>query len=201
MDLEFVDYPILTKERLELTKEYAKRHYNINTYYMHKPTMIILHYSALSSIDLTLYAFKPSVLPFHRTKLTTHGLVNVGVHFVIDYNGTIYKLLPITVMGRHAVGYNHLSIGIENVGTNHKELTEEQINANVKLIYYLTQKYPSIEFLFGHLEYMNIRYPHYKYYTAYDKTYEPPIKIDPGWDFMRVVRSRLSGKYNISLKR
>ena len=82
-----------------------------------------------------------------------------------------------------------------------KPLTEEQINANVKLIYYLTQKYPSIEFLFGHLEYMNIRYPHYKYYTAYDKTYEPPIKIDPGWDFMRVVRSRLSGKYNISLKR
>jgi N-acetyl-anhydromuramyl-L-alanine amidase AmpD len=36
-------------------------------------------------------------------------------HFIVDKDGTIYQLAPLTTMCRHAIGINHRSVGIEFV--------------------------------------------------------------------------------------
>ena len=45
-----------------------------------------------------------------------HELPGVCAHFVIDKDGTIYQLVPLTVRCRHTVGLNYTAIGIEHVG-------------------------------------------------------------------------------------
>ena len=197
----FVDYPILTKNRLKYTRDYAKMHYGIDRYYLNDPKIIVLHYTALSSLKLSLRSFEASEIPAFRESLVGYGKVNVGVHFLVDIDGTIYKLLPTTIMGRHTVGFNHVSIGIENVADYADYLSPLQVKANVKLIAYLKSKYPSIEYLIGHIEYMNRSYPHFKLYKELVKEYEPPIKIDPGWEFMSSVRKILYRDYQLTLKK
>ena len=41
---------------------------------------------------------------------------------MIDKDGTIYQLVPITIMCRHTVGLNYTAIGIEHVGTSDQEI-------------------------------------------------------------------------------
>jgi N-acetylmuramoyl-L-alanine amidase len=75
--------------------------------------------------------------------------------FMVDRDGTIYRLMPETALARHIIGYNWCAIGIENVGgaNNKKEdLTPAQLKANIKLIRYLHAKYPTIQYVFGHYQ-------------------------------------------------
>ena len=41
---------------------------------------------------------------------------------MIDTDGTIYQLVPLTTMCRHTVGLNYTAIGIEHVGTSDAEI-------------------------------------------------------------------------------
>ena len=127
--------------------------------------------------------------------------MNVGTHYLVSQDGAIIELLPTTIMGRHTIGFNHVSISIENVATSASELTTEQIQANVDLIRYLTHKHPSIRYLIGHHEYMLRTAPHFALYLAKDESYNSTIKIDPGFRFMRLVRSELFRRYQIRLDR
>ena len=75
------------------------------------------------------------------------------MHFLVDKNGDIYSLLPTNITGRHAIGLNHVSIGIENVAAKAENLTEAQLQANAALVAYLKNKHASIKFVIGHHEY------------------------------------------------
>lgn len=199
-DIDIIDYPVLTQNKLNLMKKYAKQHYGMDTYVLWKPKMIIIHYTALPTLRSTLKTFSyDEVLP-QREKLRVFGQVNVGSHYVIDYNGDIYNLVPTTVMVRHAIGYNHTAISIENVGSGHEILTRDQLKSNAELIQYLKYKHPSIEHVIGHLEYMNKNYAHYKYFLQKDPQYSPHIKIDPGFEFMNNLRRMLKNEYNLEFK-
>jgi hypothetical protein len=46
----------------------------------------------------------------------------VCAHYVIDKDGTVYRLVPTTIMCRHTVGLNWTSIGIEHVGHSDAEV-------------------------------------------------------------------------------
>ena len=197
--LTFNDFPILSKERLSLTKEYSQRHYGIDSYHLHQPKMIVVHYTAISALEFTLNTFKPTIIAEHRTSLIPYGKLNVGVHFVVSPEGEIYSLLPTTIMGRHVTGYNHISIGIENVAATSDDLSLDQLKQNAALIAYLIDRHPSIKYLIGHHEYMHTKYPHYRFYTNKDKTYEPGIKVDPGFSFMKKLRQILKQEYDIEL--
>lgn len=197
--LTFIDYPILSEQRLELTREYAKKFYEIDSYILNQPIMIVIHYTAIGSLGATLSSFKPDTMSVEREKLYMHSKLNVGVHFVVDSNGDIYKLLPLTIMGRHTIGYNHLSIGIENVAATDVNLTRAQIRSNAKLIAALVKQCPSVKYLIGHHEYMNKLLPHYRFYTQLDPNYEPTIKIDPGFAFMDSLRNILKNEYKVEL--
>ena len=201
MGLPLFDMPITTPERLMLMKKYSKRHYAQDTYHLHHPQMIVLHYTAIGTLEYSLRAFVSDRISLHRKKISPFGAVNVGCHYVVGADGAIFSMLPTTVMARHAVGYNHTSLAIENVGAEWSSLTKLQVESNVDLIYMLVHRHTSIKYLIGHHEYMMIRLPHYKLRNVVDDSYKAPIKVDPGFAFMRDVRKRLKQKYGIVLLR
>ncbi|NNN06316.1 MAG: N-acetylmuramoyl-L-alanine amidase [Elusimicrobia bacterium] len=156
--------------------------------------MIIIHDTAIATLAGSLAAFKPDLLPRERAYLRAFGDVNVGVHFLVDRDGTIYSLLPLDVIGRHAIGLNHVSIGIENVGKNEAALTHKQLESDVALVDDLVRRFPSLHYLIGHHEYVDRSLPHYRLYKELVSGYRPTKKTDPGPDFMKRLRAALEKK-------
>src|SRR3989344_1257539 len=188
---EFKEFPIVNPKRLELAKEYSRQHYGVDSYDLKDPKIIVIHYTGIPTLQKSLDAFRAAFLPGHRREIKGHGLVNVGVHFVVDRNGDVYTLLPTNVIGRHVIGFNHVSIGIENVAANANQLTEKQLVTNVMLVKWLTGQFPSIEYLIGHHEYQRSELPHYRLFKELDGNYKPTIKLDPGKKFMDELRRQL----------
>tara|TARA_B100000427_G_scaffold1598_1_gene1594 strand:+ start:3279 stop:3956 length:678 start_codon:yes stop_codon:yes gene_type:complete len=194
-----VDHPIQSEKRYTLMKDYANAHYGLDHANLINPKMIVIHYSAIATLKQTLSAFDRDQIPQSRDRLASYGDVNVGTHYVVAKDGTIYQLLPTTLMARHVIGFNYTAIAIENVALDAGRLTDAQIRSNALLIDMLFKKHPSLEFMIGHYEYMNQTMPHFKYFKENIEDYRPSIKIDPGFDFMRRLRTHLKLQYNLVL--
>jgi N-acetyl-anhydromuramyl-L-alanine amidase AmpD len=123
-----------------------------------------------------------------RADLTGASNLNVSSQFLIDRDGTIFRLLPDTTFARHVIGLNYLAIGIENIGSDAMPLTKAQLKANEKLIRYLKRKYP-IEYVIGHHEYQNFQST--ELWKEIDPNYRT-IKTDPGDKFMNQLRKKLT---------
>lgn len=191
---------ILSKNRLELTKEYSLIHYGEDYSVRHDPQAIVLHYTVVPDLEGTLETFLPDTMARSRTDLINNSYLNVGVHFVVDKDGLITRLLPDSIMGRHAIGFNHVSVGIENVAADETMLTTEQVLANVEIVAWLVQEYPSISYLFGHHEYNDVNSPHHSLKVELDSSYTLGPRNDPGMEFMREIRTELKSKYAIVLQ-
>ena len=75
--------------------------------------------------------------------LELHELPGVCSHFVIDRDGTIYRLVPTTIMCRHTVGLNYTAIGIEHVGQSDAQVMGDrrQLAASLRLTRALQGRY------------------------------------------------------------
>ena len=186
-------HPVVTERRLELTRKYCKTHYGLDSSKLVDPQIIVVHATEIATLDATLKSFEPETISPERGYLNEHGDVNVGVHFVVDRNGDIYSLLPLDVIGRHAIGFNHVSVGIENVGFSGK-LTNEQVDADGALIADLVKRLPTLKYVVGHHEYVDRKRRHYKLYRELDPKYAPTQKSDPGPAFMRELRAKLAAR-------
>ena len=201
--------------RIQLLKEYAEAHYSDYYEKTHgspewpgieiDPKVIVLHYTAVNSLDKTFEVFAPDTLT-GRAYLNQSGKVNVGVQFLVDRDGSIYQISPDNYFHRHCIGLNHCAIGFENIGMGDISeavlrgepqegpgMTLEQVNANISLIRYLKKKYPGIEILIGHQEYRQLEdpsHPGYGFFQEKDPDYRTK-KSDPGENFMRAVRDGL----------
>lgn len=179
--------PILfNEERNALSLEYLEEHYGLEqrSPTIH-PRMVVLHYTVIPTMEGTYQAFYPPVLPGGRPEIQGAGNLNVSAHFLVDRDGTIYRLLPETIMARHVIGLNHCSIGVENVGgTKDLPMTRAQVKANIWLVRYLHEKY-ALEYLIGHQEYPC--FEGHELWLERDDGYRT-MKQDPGKDFMRKVR-------------
>lgn len=195
--IEMDTFAIVTVNRLEMTKQYSKQNYGIADYRLKNPSMIVIHYTAIPSLERTLNYFKSDSLDVTRKRIVKKSALNVGVHYVVDKDGAIYSLLPDSIMGRHLIGYNHIALGIENVSKDSSDLTTAQIASNVKLIKYLSDKHDSIRYLIGHCEYDNAALPHYKHLLVMDPSYAPYKKGDPGLLFLEAVRNNLKLEYDL----
>jgi len=195
--IEIIDKPIIfTDERVELTREYFKNHYNMNKKNISiVPQMIVLHWTAISSFERSFKRFESVHLFSDRTDISSAGLLNVSAHFLIDNDGTIYRLMDETKMARHVIGLNHCAIGIENVASGKDDLSDAQIKANISLVRYLKSKYQSIEYLIGHHEYTD--FEESVLFKEIDSGYRTE-KDDPGDDFMSVV---YDGVKDLNLRR
>ena len=176
-------------ERQELTREYLKDRYGLPARSPGiSPRMIVLHWTAIPTLEGSLGAFQPERLPSVRGDIQGAGALNVSAHYLIDRDGTIYHLLPDTLMARHTIGLNHCAIGIENVGgTAETPLTRAQFRSNEWLVRELAKGYP-IEYVIGHYEYT--AFEGHPLWLEKDSAYRTE-KTDPGEEFMNRIRQEL----------
>ncbi|MFA6195827.1 MAG: peptidoglycan recognition family protein [Sulfurimonas sp.] len=180
-------------ERVALTKEYIKTHYGLVVKDITiVPKIILIHYTAIGSFEESLGRFTSQTLPSVRAEIAQGGAVNVSTHFMIERDGTIHQLMPLNWMGRHVIGLNYNSIGIENVGGQNRQenLTKEQLASNIFLVNYLRQKFDTIEYVVGHHEYQCFKKT--PLWLEKDNNYFTQ-KEDPGAIFMKDLRANIKG--------
>jgi beta-N-acetylhexosaminidase len=134
---------------------YAKLHYGIDSYVLH-PKVIVEHYTANESFSATWNTFAADTPDPELGQLP-----GTCAHFVVDKDGTIYQLVPLTVMCRHTVGLNYVAIGIEHVGTSASEILHDaaQIHASLLLTRWLMAKFHiSLGNVIGHNESLSSPY-------------------------------------------
>lgn len=189
-DIEIIQKPIdYSKERVKLSLDYLKDHYNIvQTQPTITPKMIVLHYTAGGTLESNFKYFNNSTIENGRGYNKKESPLNVSAHFLVDRDGKIYQLIDTNLFARHTIGLNYCAIGIENIGSKSQPLTDKQVEANAKLVRYLAKKY-KIEYLIGHQEYgifkkSNLwKETNASYFTG---------KEDPGKDFMMKVRKQVA---------
>lgn len=187
--LEIQDRPIsFSEERHKATLDYIAKHYGQDPKDISiVPRVIVLHWTAVDGFEDSFRAFDPETLRGSRPDLGSAEQVNVSIQFLVDREGSIHRLMPETWMARHVIGLNYSSIGIENVGGGDSvdNMTDEQIAANIQLVRYLVEKYPTIEHLIAHSEYR--QFEGHPLWLELDEGYRTE-KVDPGDRFMNAVR-------------
>jgi hypothetical protein len=190
--LAIVDAPMAwSDERARLTLDYRRAHSDPNaTDLAIDPRAIVLHYTAgTGSATATRHYFDNVRIEAARKDIARAGAVNVSSHFIVDRDGTIYRLQPETRFARHCIGLNHVAIGIENVGDEDRHpLTDAQVAADAALVRDLVRRFPKIAHLFGHHE---VTRQHPAMYLELDPTYHTD-KPDPGARFMAAVRAKVA---------
>jgi N-acetyl-anhydromuramyl-L-alanine amidase AmpD len=192
-----IDRPLpFDAHRAQLTLDYIRAHYDSSARSIAiDPVMIVIHATETPSVDSTLRLFDPDELPPSRTDIQRGGILNVSSHYLVDRDGTIYRLLADTIMARHVIGLNRAAIGIENVGGD-ADLTPEQVRSDVSLVRMLLRKHPRIRYLIGHLEYTRFRGT--PLWEERDPGYLTP-KTDPAPAFMTRVRAALRSSHLASV--
>ena len=177
-----MDRPVrLTEYRKQLTREYEFQHYG-EEFTEIVPQVVVVHWTELPEAD--------GVYEYFYKEARADGTLNVCSQFLVDRDGAIFRLTPETMLDRHAIGYNWCAIGIENVGgvDRKEDLTPEQLQANILLIRYLQEKYPTIRYVWGHYQ-----------QTVAKKSglYKEQVqgyfhgKVDPGPKFMKALQKNL----------
>src|SRR6266567_3253391 len=121
-DFRMKDKPInFDQERIQLTIAYRRLHQDPKAAdVIIQPKMIILHWTGIPSFISTWNYFNRTHAEDAREQLAAAGEVNVSAQFLVDRDGTVYRLMPENWMARHCIGLNHVAIGVENVGDGEK---------------------------------------------------------------------------------
>jgi beta-N-acetylhexosaminidase len=191
--LNIIDKPIIfKKERIDMTKTYIKTHYGFKVENIEiVPKIIVLHWTADMSFEKSFKRLESQKLFSDRKDIVKASALNVSAHFLVARDGTIYRLMPENWMARHVIGLNYSSIGVENVGgkgNKKDDLTPQQLEANIALVKYLKERYPTITHLIGHHEYRDME--NSELWLEKDKGYRTK-KSDPGDAFMFKVREKV----------
>jgi N-acetylmuramoyl-L-alanine amidase len=138
------------------TAAYAEKHYGIDSWRLSRPRVIVEHYTAGTSFASAYATFAADV-----PDSELHELPGTCAHFVIDTDGTIYQLVPLSVMCRHTVGLNYTAIGVEHVGTSDAEIlgNPRQLRASLELTLWLMQRFHiALANVIGHNESLSSPY-------------------------------------------
>jgi beta-N-acetylhexosaminidase len=129
--------PFPAKRKAEMAA-YAQRHYGIDSYRLENPEVIVQHFTVTATAQQAIDIFTPDV-----PDSELHELPGTCAHFVIDTDGTILQLVPLTIMCRHTVGLNYTSIGIEHVGSSDEEVlgNSAQMKSSLALTRWLMARY------------------------------------------------------------
>lgn len=186
---QIIDNPIVFDDtRKQLSLLYLEDRYGIKKSFPSiDPKIIVVHWTGVNDLEASHRIMYEPSLSSSRTDIQRGGSLNVSAHYLIARNGDIYRMLPDTVFARHVIGLNNYAIGIENVGNDQYPLTDEQLEANVKLIKMLKEKF-DITYVIGHYEYK--RFIGHPLWLEQDESYLTE-KTDPGIDFMVRLRSKL----------
>jgi N-acetylmuramoyl-L-alanine amidase len=149
--------PFGAKRKAEM-RRYALRHYGLDDYHLVAPKVIVEHVTVTSTYSATYNTFAPD-LPDSEL----HELPGTCSHYVIDVDGTIHQLVPVTIMCRHTVGLNDSAIGIEHVGMNDAQILSDrrQLLASLRLTRWLQARFAiPVKDVIGHAESLSSPYHH-----------------------------------------
>jgi N-acetylmuramoyl-L-alanine amidase len=147
--------PFPPKREREM-RAYAIRHYGIHTFLLRNPKVIVEHFTETSSFAPVWSTFAHDV-----PDVELHELPQVCAHFVIDRDGTIYELVPPSIMCRHTVGLNWTAIGIEHVGMSDAQVMGDrrELRSSLALTRWLQQRYGILtRNVIGHAESLSSPY-------------------------------------------
>jgi N-acetylmuramoyl-L-alanine amidase len=162
---------------------YAQLHYGLHSWRLH-PKVIVEHYTATTSFQPVWNTFAANAPDPELGQLP-----GTCAHFVIDRDGTIYQLVPLTVMCRHTVGLNDVAIGIEHVGTSDAEILHDpaQLRASLRLTAWLAHRFHiAVKNVIGHNESLSSPFHKELYAPWAHQTHGDWTRAD-----MDVYRSRL----------
>lgn len=189
--IEIKSMPIkFSQKRVDLTKEYINKRYGLSVDSIKIiPKIIVIHHTDEVSLKKSFDLLNNETLDTRLKYLKNASTLNVSAHYLVDRDGTIYSLMDDNIMARHIIGLNYYSIGIENVGGNKEEnaLTKAQLEANIKLVEYLKNKYKTIEYLIGHYQYKD--FANHPLFLEKNSLYRT-VKTDPSIEFMSELRSK-----------
>ena len=143
------------------TAAYAEKHYGLHTWRLLHPHVIVEHYTANDSFSATWNTFAANAPDPELDELPGDC-----AHFVIDRDGTIYQLVPLTIICRHTVGLNWTAIGIEHVGTSDASVLDDprQLAASLRLTLWLMTRFDiSLPNVIGHAESLTSPYHRERY--------------------------------------
>jgi beta-N-acetylhexosaminidase len=138
------------------TAQYAGRHYGVDTWRLVQPRVIVEHYTAGTTFSSAWNTFAADAPDAELGELP-----GTCAHFIIDRDGTIYQLVPLTTICRHTVGLNWTAIGIEHVGTSDSSIlaNPRQMHASLQLTLWLMHRFGiSLPNVIGHAESLTSRY-------------------------------------------
>jgi beta-N-acetylhexosaminidase len=180
--------------RAEMAR-YALKHYGVNSWRLTDPHVIVEHYTANESFPATWNAFASDT-----ADPELHELPGTCAHFVIDRDGTIYQLVPLSVMCRHTVGLNYTAIGIEHVGTSDHEILSNarQLSASLRLTVWLMSLFHTqLRNVIGHNESLTSPYHHELYATWRCQTHGDWMHAD--MQIYRADLARVAARYGVPL--
>jgi N-acetylmuramoyl-L-alanine amidase len=143
------------------TATYSQRHYGLDTWRLRSPHVIVEHYTATTTFSSAWNTFAADTPDPELGELP-----GTCAHFVVDRDGTIYQLVPLSTICRHTVGLNWTAIGIEHVGTSDASILDNarQLRASLELTLWLMSRYRiSLPNVIGHAESVTSRYHHERY--------------------------------------
>lgn len=149
--------PFGPQRRAEMAA-YSERHYGTAQWRLIAPKVIVEHYTASDTFASAYNAFAPD-----HPDPELHELPNVCAHFVVDTDGTIFQLVPLTIRCRHTVGLNDTAIGIEHVGRSATGVLSNgrQISASLALTRWLMFRFHiARRNVIGHAESLSSPYHH-----------------------------------------
>ncbi|WP_170347574.1 YARHG domain-containing protein [Ruegeria atlantica] len=156
--IKIIDRPIQFGERRQfLTSEYLRKQLGKSTDITFEPRMIVIHDTSDASLEEYFEKLKPSSVPDGHLGLANNEALNFSVHYIVDRDGTIYKLMEDYVVARHVSGLDTSAIGVKNVGGENLNLTSAQLEANEFLVDHLKKKYPKIQYIIGYHEHRFFR--------------------------------------------
>jgi N-acetylmuramoyl-L-alanine amidase len=162
---EIVSRPIaFPAARKAEMRAYARRHYGIDAWQLRNPKVIVEHYTASTTFGSAFATFAADT-----PDAELHELPGTCAHFIVDTDGTIYQLVPLTTMCRHTVGLNWTSIGIEHVGTSAGQILADprQLAASLALTAWLMGRFHiRLGDVIGHNESLTSRF-HHELYPAW----------------------------------
>jgi N-acetylmuramoyl-L-alanine amidase len=178
--------PFGAKRKHEMAA-YARRHYGIDSYRLVHPHVIVEHYTVTSTFQATWNTFAPDV-----PDPELHELPGTCSHFVIDRDGTIYQLVPTSIMCRHTVGLNWTAIGIEHVGSSDTQILHDkrQMAASLRLTRWLRCRYGiAVKNVIGHSESLSSPYHRERVASLRNQTHADWTHAD-----MQDYRSQLAAR-------
>ena len=143
------------------TAAYARRHYGLHTWRLTTPHVIVEHTTGTTSFSSAWSTFASDAPDAELGERP-----GTCAHFVIDRDGTIYQLVPLSTICRHTVGLNWTAIGIEHVGTSEASVlgNPRQLQASLQLTLWLMGRYGiSLPNVIGHAESLTSRYHRERY--------------------------------------